>query len=273
MSTLVLPSTHIYTGSLILVNREHALMPMHKFKGKVPDDLIPVQEELPSIRMQRRAATLLSNLIADIHGWGSIVPVSGWRSFEEQQDIWNNTLKESGRRFTEKYVAIPGHSEHQTGLAIDLALKQDSIDFICPDFPYSGISQTFRKKAAAYGFIERYPAGKERITGIGHEPWHFRYVGVPHAEIMKKHDLTLEEYIIFIKQFPYGQKAHGIQPCEQGVLVSYLKAEQASNTLLEIDGSAPYSISGNNTDGFIITEWRQSNAYGTKLPGVRQGMD
>jgi D-alanyl-D-alanine dipeptidase/carboxypeptidase len=254
MNTVVLSSHRIHTGSLILVNREHGFM------GNGQDALVPVQEHLSSIKMQRRAATLLSSLMADIHGWKSIVLVSGWRSFGEQQNIWDDTLVESGLEFTQKYVAVPGHSEHQTGLAVDLGLKQENLDFVSPDFPYSGICQTFRKRAAAYGFIERYPAGKEHITGIGHEPWHFRYVGAPHAEIMVKNDLTLEEYMAFIKQFPCGRKAYGVQPHGQEVLVSYLKAEQMSSTRLEIDGSAPYSISGNNTDGFIITEWRQSNA-------------
>ena len=85
-------------------------------------------------------------------------------------------MRESGRKFTETYVAVPGHSEHETGLAIDLGLKQDVIDFIRPEFPYEGICQRFRQLAPKYGFIERYPKGKEEVTGIGQEPWHFRYV-------------------------------------------------------------------------------------------------
>ena len=85
---------------------------------------------------------------------------------------------ENGEEFTNQFVARPGHSEHQTGLAIDLGLKQPDIDFLRPYFPYKGICQTFRELSTDYGFIERYPAGKEAITGIAHEPWHFRYVGV-----------------------------------------------------------------------------------------------
>lgn len=272
MNMLSLPNAHIHTGSLILVNGEH------KFTDKGTDKetetnkemgaLIPVQERFSSIKMRRRAVVLLSSLMDGIHGWRSIVPVSGWRSFEDQQDIWDDTLKESGLEFTRKYVAAPGHSEHQTGLAIDLGLKQESIDFICPAFPYSGICQTFREMAAGYGFIERYPAGKEHITGIGHEPWHFRYVGVPHAEIMRRNDLTLEEYISFIKQYPYGQRAYGIRFDGQEMQVSYIKAARADSTKLEIDDSAPYSISGNNADGFILTEWRQTNGLKTELQGA-----
>lgn len=259
MNTLSLPNARIHAGSLILVNREH------RYISDENAALEPVLENLSSVLMQRRAVVLLANLMDEIQGWGSIVPISGWRSFWEQQKIWEDTLRESGRVFTEKYVAIPGHSEHQTGLAIDLGLKQEKIDFICPDFPYEGICQRFRQKASGYGFIERYPAGKESITGIGHEPWHFRYVGVPHAEIMVKSSLTLEEYIDFIKQFPYGRMAYRIRLGGQEVSVSYLKAEQADRTRLELDGTTPHSISGNNTDGFILTEWRQADGCKTEL--------
>ena len=111
------------------------------------------------------------------------------------------SLLENGEEFTNKFVARPGHSEHQTGLAIDLGLKQPDIDFLRPNFPYEGICQTFRELAADYGFIERYPVGKEAITGIAHEPWHFRYVGVPHAKIMVDHNWTLEEYHLHLSPF------------------------------------------------------------------------
>ena len=93
-------------------------------------------------------------------------------------------MAESGLAFTHKYVAYPGCSEHQTGLAIDLGKAAGHIDFIRPAFPYDGTCGAFRRAAAAYGFIERYQKGKESLTGIAREPWHFRYVGLPHAAIM-----------------------------------------------------------------------------------------
>lgn len=161
----LLKEKSIYSGNLILVN------PQYPYQTADTDDLIPVTEQNAEIQVSRGAATLLCELMRKINGWNKIVPVSGWRSLQEQQTIWNNSLTENGMEFTKKFVAVPGHSEHQTGLAIDLALKQENIDFICPEFPYSGICQTFRQYAAYYGFIERYPAGKETVTKIGHEPW------------------------------------------------------------------------------------------------------
>lgn len=109
--------------------------------------------------------------------------------------------KKRAEVFTKKFVALPYCSEHQTGLAMDLGLNKEEIDFICPDFPYEGICQEFREAAPSYGFVERYIKGKEKITGISAEPWHFRYVGTPHAKIMEEHGWVLEEYLSFLRTF------------------------------------------------------------------------
>ena len=156
-------------------------------------------------------------------------------------------------------MALPGHSEHQTGLALDLGLKKDEIDFLCPDFPDSGICRTFRERAPEYGFIHRYPSGKEKVTGISHEPWHFRYVGTPHGEIMEQEGLTLEEYILFLRDFPHGIRPYLFRTEGRQVAVSWLRARQTGCTRLTVDGRLPYSVSGDNAGGFIVTEWR--NGY------------
>ena len=177
-------------NSLILVNRRHAL----------PEDcpareLVPVHSGYPNVLLEAEAARQLNRLMDGLDGWKFILPVSGWRSMEEQKALYLQSLRENGKEFTEKYVAFPGCSEHQTGLAIDLGLIGPDVDFIRPDFPEEGICRLFRRRMAAYGFVERYPAGKEDVTGIAYEPWHFRYVGVPHAEEMARQGLTLEEYL------------------------------------------------------------------------------
>lgn len=254
MSRIFLKQEDMHRGSLILINRRYCC------RETGQDSLVPAYEGASAVFLHPRAATLLENLMQEIHGWESIVPVSGFRSFREQNQIWEDSLAESGREFTEKFVAAPGHSEHQTGLAIDLGLRLEEIDFICPEFPYSGICQIFREKAAEYGFVERYPAGKELITGIGHEPWHFRYVGTPHALIMKRQGLVLEEYVEFLKSRRYGSNPYRYEREGRLVEISYVPAQtdkvcQESGTVLEIDEARPYSISGNNIDGYIITQW------------------
>ena len=248
MKHIDLNTEMIHKGTLILVN------PAYAITEEPTNTLIPACDAVPDILLDRSAAVLLNQLMHEIHGWRSIVPVSGYRPLWEQQNIWDDSLRDSGLEFTRKYVAVPGHSEHQTGLAIDLGLKQEHIDFICPEFPYTGICQTFREKAADYGFILRYPAGKEAVTGIGHEPWHFRYVGIPHAQIMKENRLTLEEYIEFIRQYPYDSNPYRLQCGSRDIQVSYLPAAGATD--VEISGKHPYTVSGNNVDGFILTERR-----------------
>lgn len=171
---------------LVLVNARHAC-------PEEGPDLAAVGGS--PVLLEREAARALEALMETLDGWRSIVPVSGWRSFQEQEDIYQDSLREHGPEFTRKYVALPGHSEHQTGLAIDLGLRGPELDFICPAFPYEGICQRFRARAADFGFVERYPAGKETVTGIAHEPWHFRYVGPAHAQEMVRRGLVLEEYL------------------------------------------------------------------------------
>lgn len=192
----------------VLVN---ASSPIERYPAE--DELAPVMDSFPDVLMERTAAEALKALLEEIGSGDRIVPVSGWRSHREQQKIWDDTIAEKGELFTRKYVAVPGCSEHETGLAIDLAENAPEIDFICPEFPRTGICGKFRERAPHYGFIERYPKGKESVTGIGAEPWHFRYVGLPHSLIMTGLGLVLEEYVGLITENTKtaGQKDGGKQ--------------------------------------------------------------
>lgn len=250
----------IYEGNLILVNAAHPLAQQR------PRILVSVGEN-QNVLLRRQAEIMLERLMAGVNGWKQIVPVSGWRSMEEQQKIWDDSTQQDGLEFTQKYVAFPGHSEHQTGLAIDLGKMQDVVDFICPEFPYTGICQTVRKRAADFGFIERYPAGKEQITGIGHEPWHFRYVGIPHAKIMKERKFTLEEYLVFLKNYHYGENPYVYREDERRIEISYLPAGEEEETEIPVDEEKLYRLSGDNEEGFIITEWRRTRVYERESQG------
>ncbi len=303
---LVLDRSRIYQGSLILVNRRYPLR--HNPRKR---ELCSVSANQPQIYMECESAAMLRKLLKEVqcrnsdsknanlqesaNGKGKvlkiqppIVGVSGYRSREEQVKIFEGSLQENGRKFTETYVAFPDHSEHQTGLAIDLAKNSPEIDFICPDFPYEGVCQKFREKMADFGFIERYPQEKQEVTGIGAEPWHFRYVGAPHARLIQEMGMVLEEYVEWLKQFdlqsnplflhranlPYG-RSNG--DCgEMEVRIGYVKA-QGDYTMVEYDRDfGKYTrieyvgaqgdfmgmegqlrpgmrISGNNADGFIFT--------------------
>lgn len=235
----------IHSGLLILVNSEH---PIQHMERPVLAPAVPGSD----ILLDTRAAAMLSGLISRLGAAGKIVPVSGWRSAEEQQEIWDGSMRENGEEFTRKYVALPGCSEHQTGLAIDLALRADSIDFIRPEFPYDGICGRFRALAADYGFVERYQSGKEDITGIAAEPWHFRYVGRPHARIMCDMGLCLEEYVEYLRSYPYPERLLEVRGEIYEAEVGFAWARDALGL-----PDAPYQVSGNNVDGYIYTLWRK----------------
>lgn len=184
-------------GKVFLVNATHPLP-----EGYAPQTLSPA---LPgsNVLLETECAAALYALITVSGALGRIVPVSGYRPHMEQVSLWHDTLATHGEEFTRQYVALPGCSEHETGLAIDLALETGGeIDFIRPYFPYNGVCGVMRELASKYGFIERYPAGKEQITGIAAEPWHFRYVGPSHAKYIAAHALTLEEYISAMSSCP-----------------------------------------------------------------------
>ena len=235
----------IHNGLLILVNAEH---PIQHMERPVLAPAVPGSD----ILLDTRAAAMLSGLISRIGAAGEIVPVSGWRSEAEQREIWDGSMSESGEEFTRKYVALPGCSEHQTGLAIDLALRADNIDFIRPEFPYDGVCGRFRALAADYGFVERYQSGKEGVTGIAAEPWHFRYVGRPHARIMCELGLCLEEYVEYLRAYPYPERLLEVRGEVYEAEVGFAGARDALGL-----PDAPYQVSGNNVDGYIYTLWRK----------------
>ena len=243
----------VHAGPLILVNRR---FPFDERAGLPP--LAPVRKEFPQVLLAREAAERLDRLMDELDGWSSIVPVSGWRSRGEQEEIYAQSLRDNGPEFTAQYVALPGHSEHQTGLAIDLGLNGPELDELCPDFPYEGICQKFRLRAAAYGFVERYPAGKEAVTGISHEPWHFRYVGEPHAQIMAERGLTLEEYHELLKGCPLGEAPLRRRVGAREYAISYAGAAGKGQKLREREG---LSLSGDNESGLIVTAWKEGE-YG-----------
>ena len=132
----------IHNGLLILVNAEH---PIQHMERPVLAPAVPGSD----ILLDTRAAAMLSGVISRIGAAGEIVPVSGWRSEAEQREIWDGSMRDSGEEFTRKYVALPGCSEHQTGLAIDLALRADNIDFIRTTARQSRSSPTTASAAAS----------------------------------------------------------------------------------------------------------------------------
>lgn len=139
---------------------------------------------------------------------------SVYRSIKEQQKLWDDWTVEKGIDYVKKYVAVPGFSEHHTGLAVDICLRKDG-KLIYENDDMIADRETFAKihaKLADYGFILRYLENRDDITGYAYEPWHLRYIGDSKIakEIMDK-DITFEEYLESVenvKETPSSAKYH-----------------------------------------------------------------
>ena len=123
----------------------------------------------------------------------SVVLSSGYRSFETQTYLYNRKVSQYGEAVAQTIVAKPGTSEHQTGLCCDITdryyeMKDASLE-------NTPMYRWMSEHCDEFGFIVRFPKGKEDVTGIIYEPWHFRYVGVEAATYIMEHDLTLEEFL------------------------------------------------------------------------------
>ena len=122
---------------------------------------------------------------------------SAYRSVERQQQLYLEFCEKYGKEYADSVVAPPGTSEHHTGLAIDLSIKnefgyiEENDDYELYHKTYNEVHQNLKD----FGFILRYPKGKEYITGYKYEPWHIRYVGVEHATAIMSQGITLEEYL------------------------------------------------------------------------------
>lgn len=180
-------------GMLALVNREYLISEEYE-----PDDLIKpnVSHTSSAILMREEAAHALEALFAAAREEAGITlyAASGYRSYSTQELIYQRKIKSTGSEAkAQLLVAPPGASEHQLGLAMDL--KADKNSGLSSAFAKTRAGQWVAENAHRFGFIIRYKEEWSDITGYSYEPWHIRYVGVEHAQIIYEMDIPLEEYI------------------------------------------------------------------------------
>lgn len=174
---------------LILVNKNYY----------VPDDYnVELTELSNGKKVDSRIYPALQQMFDDARATGLHLFVrEAYRTREEQQQILDDKISEyetegysskKAKQLAKEYVALPGTSEHELGLSVDI---NADTNYCSSDAVYNWLNDN----AYRYGFIKRYPADKTNITGINNEPWHYRYVGTKAAKIMKKENLCLEEYL------------------------------------------------------------------------------
>ena len=173
--------TDMSDGYLIICNKYH----------KLKDNYVPNLVSLDGYgggQMEKEAAKHFKEMVNAAKKEGiSIYNVSGYRSFNTQKNLYNNYVSRDGKAKADTYSARAGTSEHQTGLATD-------VNSISTSFENTKAFKWLNINAHKYGFILRYPKGKEFITGYMYEPWHYRYVGVDVATIIHEKNITYEEY-------------------------------------------------------------------------------
>lgn len=160
----------------------------------------------------------------------TLVPGSGFRSYQTQVAVYDRWVARDGQEKADTYSARPGHSEHQTGLTMDFSPIDES-------FANSTAYSWLNSNAHKFGFIERYPEGKESITGYIHESWHWRFVGVELAVKVKESGKTLEEYLGVEGGLYPGQGDTAPEPIEPPVVIPPVVVEPPKDptheTLLE----------------------------------------
>ncbi|CRK81168.1 VanY-A/VanY-F/VanY-M family D-Ala-D-Ala carboxypeptidase [Neobacillus massiliamazoniensis] len=229
----------IFQGNLLLVNNKY---PVHQ--GSIKQDIVDLytHKELTKgyglldskTKLSEEVAHKFSNMIvaAEKEGICHFLLTSGFRDFDEQNALYN--------KMGSDYALPAGYSEHNLGLSLDVGSTQMKMD-------EASEGKWIEENAWKYGFILRYPKDKTDVTGIKYEPWHIRYVGLPHSAIMKEKNLVLEEYLAYLKE----EKNISVSVNGKKYKVSYYPISQ--NTTIKVPNNHHYEISGNNMDGVIVT--------------------
>lgn len=169
----------LYVDGMIVVNKQYGLpKDFNPSGGKIENEVIEAFEEM---KEEAKKDGLTINIR------------SGYRSYNTQKQLYNAFVRRDGEEEANRYSARPGFSEHQTGLAIDIT-NQYTNRSIGSWFNDTLQAKWLYENAHKYGFILRYPEGKEHITGYKYESWHYRYIGKEHSENFNMNNLTLEEY-------------------------------------------------------------------------------
>jgi zinc D-Ala-D-Ala carboxypeptidase len=229
----------IYQGNLLLVNKEY---PVHQVSIRSDVVNLLTKEDLTNgygllgndIYLSEEVSYRFSNMIhaAEKDGVDHFSINSGFRGFDEQSALYEEMGPD--------YALPAGYSEHNIGLSLDVGSTQMKMEDAAE-------GKWIEKNAWKYGFILRYPKDKTDVTGILYEPWHIRYVGLPHSAIMKEKNLVLEEYMDYLRE---KRSISAIVDGEEYKVFYYPVSKRMT---IDVPVNRDYEVSGNNVDGVIIT--------------------
>ncbi len=241
----------VHTGDLLLVNNqilyhfpEEQLL-TSIYEGKTGSYYVRDKE----VYIAPPALEALNRMLDDFRAQGgskTVNVVAGYRTEAFQQHLFDQSVARNGREHAEEFVAQPGGSEHHTGLVVDFSLFYE--DGTSAEYQGTGEYAWINGNCQNYGWVVRYKKAKEPLTGIGDEPWHFRYVGVPHAAVMTEKGLCLEEYTDYLKEFPFDGQHLAVDWGGERFEIWY-----CAGTAAYLPDSGDYTVSGNNVDGVVVT--------------------
>lgn len=263
-----------FSGDLILVNNQH------EYFSSDNENLVSIMEKNDETERFFFTAvdytyTILepvyepmAQMIEDfyeIYQNDTLIIYGSYRTREFQQQLYDSfTASESGEEAP--IVAIPGFSEHETGYAFDFS------EIINYDYQGTGDFEWLNTNCYKYGFIIRYTEDKESVTEYRYEPWHFRYVGIPHATFMTRNNICLEEYIDLLRmKYPYeGEHLQLTDDDGSNYEIYFVASDDSSEvTSVPVPTGVRYDISGNNVDGFIITVHTDEKVdFGEENPSI-----
>ncbi|MFD0681945.1 MULTISPECIES: M15 family metallopeptidase [unclassified Paenibacillus] len=237
--TIKVTKDQIYKGNLLLVNKDHPVPSGYRDSEAV--SLSKHKEWMKgfglldnSIKLSQSLVQKFSTMIeaADKDGVRHFLINSGYRDAKEQNELYQQMGAE--------YAMPAGYSEHNLGLSLDIGSTRGEMSR-APE------GNWLKENAWDYGFILRYQQDKTAITGILYEPWHFRYVGLPHSVIMRDKNFALEEYLDYLKE----KKTITTTINHKTYEITYYSVSK--NTTIHMPTNGRYEISGNNMDGVIVT--------------------
>lgn len=258
----VLPDSQ-FQGTMILVNDRQKLPQDYQ-----PEDLVEVgtHVQLPAaadFRLTRASETLRIEtvealkqlLVAAYHeGVGSYRLVSALRDYDYQSGLYQRKVNQyrnmgfsldTAQVEAARWVALPGASEHHTGYALDLPSAAHLQ--LTSSYLETRQGRWLKEHAIQHGFVVRYPSDKTDITGISYEPWHLRYVGLPHSLIMENQKWVLEEYHQALKL--YG----GLTYRDKSGSIWQVLYQEAKDQVLQVPEEHEYIVSGDGSKGYITT--------------------
>lgn len=267
--TVSVPNADVARGNLILVNYEHPYrFPEGEKQTVLYGNKSPVyQLNGIALAIDSDIFGIFDQMLVDFSkatGCKEVLITSVYRTYEDQEAIMASRIASMGAEKAAMYVAEPGHSEHHSGLAVDMVIFTGGRQYY---FPEHEAGAWIIEHAPEYGFFLRYTEEMAEITGCAAEPWHYRYVGTPHARLIDDSGMCYEQYVEWLRAFSWaGDRLYiaedgtysigsGFTLPESGHMVYYVEADaDADETEIPLPpGYDDYEISGDNVNGFFVT--------------------